>query len=995
MSSTYLHKTTMKQQIVAVICAALSLCAISACATPRIAIWDPVKGTSEARAPIDLPAIRSAAESLEKSGAAVSFLTAEDLVGGRLSSAGFDALFVIGNGFPRSAITVAKQFSNEGGVLVSLDAAVPFLIALEQGAEGFWKLSPDKPAFAWQTDEILKHIGLKYIYEPEKHSQGIRHSPTTLFKTLTDATLPDVNGRLESRWVIPLENAEYIPLIRSRRMDGIDVPGPLYIIKNTGRTSIICTSPIFTLNASSNLWKHSETTLSAIAKLAMDIRAGKWTPVPEEIVTLDVYAVPEAKTPLDRALLGSVDPEDAQALIRWGLFNGSCMELGALVKQGRSLTVPLDSEPIKFPKALEPQSSVTMEVPRQTAFSDEIPVFIRVRGAYGETGAGLEISVAGNLLWNEQFNYIDTRAPGNFSSSLSGVPAEFTRIVFVPSEFLNAGAITIANRGQATLTFDAVQLEHQPFPRTRCIGLGAGQSGQNNYPFEESRKWGGLRTSLRTQRIGKPGDPERFTQIDKLFNTVAGKTDSVQPILEGTPGWAAISTERLEDAIRAGRPTTVPPDPEKYAEIVEAVVKRYGDRISMYEIWNEADITQFYRGTAQEYTTLFNTIVPVIRRLDPAAKIMPSGMAGFRESFIDELIKSGVIDASDMIAFHPYAGKSAAWDIPYGLLEGALMSKGKNIEIFCNESGFPSNNQEWFTRPPDLSEQTQKRSIDVAMSRLLSTGLAKLSVFNAGGDNHGFGLFRADGSAKPAYEVFSDYAELNGSDSTRLDISMTHAEGKPLLGVYAAASRHVDGRATVVVNPSECEALQRHEVRNLELSANMQWTHFFCDAEYGHGDVTITPEPGKRGGFYKVISVNLTHLPWLDIVVSGEKAEWKLLIKTQDEKTITAIPKRESGSVSLDLSSILPAPLTDSEIEISFRIYKGPATISRVLFRPAETQAEITPLPIVLRVPMYTENIGKVTASSNGASMDISAKQHSGWVEVEIPLSGRTVLEFK
>ena len=72
-----------------------------------------------------------------------------------------------------------------------------------------------------------------------------------------------------------------------------------------------------------------------------------------------------------------------------------------------------------------------------------------------------------------------------------------------------------------------------------------------------------------------------------------------------------------------------------------------------------------------------------------------------------KLIKGGVVDASDMIAFHPYAGKSAAWDLPYGLVEGALMSKGRNIEIFCNESGFPANNQEWFTNPPELNEQTQ------------------------------------------------------------------------------------------------------------------------------------------------------------------------------------------------------------------------------------------------------------------------------------------------
>ncbi|MGI5867891.1 MAG: hypothetical protein ACOX9C_00400 [Kiritimatiellia bacterium] len=985
----------MKRQTVATACAALFLCAAATHAAPRIALWNPVKGTSESRASIDLPTIRAAAASLGKSGAAVSLLTAEELADDTVfSSARYDALFFIGVGFPRSTIPVAKRFSDEGGVLVSLEAGVPFLIALEQGKEGFWKLSPDKPTFAWQTYELLTHIGLKYIYEPERHSQGVRHSPTALLKAFADADLPNVNGRLDSRWVIPLENARYIPLIRSRRMDGIDVPGPLYIIKNADRTSIVCTSPVFTLGASPDFWKDSEATLAAIAKLATAIRAGKWTPAPDAIVALDIHAEPEARTPLDRASFGSVDPENAQALARWGLFNGSCMELGGIAKRGQSPTVPPSAATTQFPSALEPGASVGLELPATTAIGDA-PTFIRIRGAYTETGAGLKLAIGGDILWNELFRYIDTREPGNFSKSLSGVPSEFTRIVFVPADRLGGKTLALSNPGHATLTFDAVQLEHQREPRTRCIGLGAGLGEKNNYPVEESKRWGGLRMSLRTQRIGKPDDPDRFAKIDKLFNTVASKTDAVQPILEGTPDWAAISAERLDDAIKAGRPTTVPPDPAKYAEITEAVVKRYGDRISMYEIWNEADITQFYRGTAQEYVTLFHTVAPIIRRLDPAAKIMPAGMAGFREPFIDELVKGGVIDASDMIAFHPYAGKSPAWDLPYGLVEGALMSRGRNIEIFCNESGFPSNNQEWFSRPPDLNEETQRRSIDVAMSRLLSMGLAKLSVFNAGGDHHGFGLFRADGSAKPAYAVFSDYARLNGEGSTRLDVGMTHADGQPLLGVYAAASQHADGRATVVVNPSECEAVRPAEAFELPLSANAQWVHFFCGATFENGAVTITPEPGKAGGFYKTASVNPTRTPHLDVVVSGDDAEWELLLKTQDKTSMTAIPKRGAGTVSLDLPALLPPALPDNEVEISFRIHKGPATISKVMFRPAEGQDRDPVLPIVLRAPMAPGCKGRVTAICDGVSTPLPAKVNNGWIETALPLSRRTVVEFE
>lgn len=984
----------MKHKIYAATLAMVLLCTSSLYAVPRIALWNPVKGTTESRVTINLDQIQSVATSLQKSGVAVSLLTSEDIANRSVFSAEkFDALFFSGGGFPRSIIPSAKEFSDEGGVLVSLDAAVPFLIALEQDTDGLWKLSPPNPPYAWQTDELQKHIGLEYVYEPEKHSQGVRHAPTKLLKSLA-SDLPDFNGRLESRWVIPLDNAQYIPLIRSHRSDGLDVPGPLYVIRNGDKTSILCTSALLTLGTSPEFWKQSDATLAAIATLAMNIHSKQWTPTQDDIVALDLDAAPEAKMPLDRASFNSIEPEDAQALARWGRFDGSCMELGPTLKRGQSVSIPSPSGVPVFPQALESGASVLLELPSSVATA-KTPVFLRVRGAYIETGAGLKISLGDKVLWNEQFNYIDTQAPGNFSRNLSGVPAEFTRLVFLPPEMLKDKTITIANAGNANLTFDAVQIEHQYNPRTRCIGLGSGNAESKNYPSEEAKKWGGLRMSLRTQRIGKPDDPNRFAQLDKLFNAVASRTDAVQPILEGTPDWAAISPERLTDAVKAGRPTTVPPDPEKYAEIVEAVVERYRDRISIYEIWNEADITQFYRGTAQEYITLFKTIVPIIRRLDPTAKIMPCGMAGFRENFIDELIRSGVVDASDMIAFHPYAGKSSAWDLPYGLLEGALMSKGKNIEIFCNESGFPSNNQEWFSRPPDLNLETQKQSLDVAMSRLLAMGLAKLSVFHAGVENHGFGLYDAQGKAKPAYEVFSDYARLNGLGSTRLDISMAHAEGTPLFGVYAAASRHGDGRATVVVNPSECEALQPVEAFELPLTTSSPWVSFFADVRYTNGNAVVTPQVGKTAGFYKITAVNPKRTPLLDVAVSGDDTEWELLLKTQDKTSIVAIPKRGAGKVTLDLASLLPQTLSATDIEVSFRIYKGQTTISQVVFRPTDERNRICALPITLRVPMATGCKGTAIAISAGVSTALPSKVHAGWIETTLPLSSRTVVEFE
>ena len=647
---------------------------------------------------------------------------------------------------------------------------------------------------------MLSHIGLRYTYSPEMQAQGSRHSPSKLLSTYAPG-LPETYGRIADRWVIPAKGAQYYPLMRSLRPDGLEVPSPLYVIRNGSRTSIISTYHAFTLGTSPAFWSRSKETLAAVAHIAADIRSGKLTLSDAEMAELAVSSPPAMHNPLERTASGSVEPESATPISRWGRFDGSRFDLvPAITGDDTMAGVRVDT----LPQSIAPGTSASFTVPQAAAAADA-PVFLRIRGGYAQTGAGLKVAVGDTILWNETFIRIDTLAPENYSANLAFTPPEFTRIVFIPSDAISTNRLlTISNPGSAPVSFDAMQLEHQPHPRSRSIGLGAGQDGPNNYPASEAVRWGGLRTSLRSQWVGEPADTNRFARMDELIALVSSKNPRIHAILEGTPEWAAISPGRLTQAANANRPSTVPPDPEKHAEITEAIIRRYGDRISCYEIWNEADLSHFYRGGVAEYATLFNRITPIIRRLQPKAQIMPSGLAGFQPDFIDALISYGVLDASDMIALHPYAGKSPAWDVPYGIFEGYLYSRGQDIEIFCNESGFPSTNLEWFTPPPQLTYETQRRSLDIAIARLLANAPPKLSVFYSGGDfDHGYGLFTANGTPKLAYSVFSDYASLNGDDTARLDISFVRADGKPVTGIYTAASRHHDGTATIIINPAE------------------------------------------------------------------------------------------------------------------------------------------------------------------------------------------------
>ena len=965
-------------------------------AQPKALVWDPETKGATPRAEVSPESAVELCRALRSAGGFVQTITADAMCKrSRELAADADALFFAGVGFPLRTVEPIKAFLDAGGVLVSCEDRVPFLIGLANDSpDRLWRLSPEEPKFAWQTDEILSYIGLTYRYDPSRHSQGVLHQPTPLLSRFSPG-LKEIRGRLDSMWVVPVPGARYTPLFRSLRSDGKEVPGPLYLISYKGRNAIVCTSPLLLMGRAPETWPDAEKLRRGVLLLAAALRKDPGLVRTSDVAELDLSAPGEPRTPMDRISAGGVDPEGVPALVRWGRFDGSSMDLGAPLPSRENQVIAAGAGMESVPRRLDAGSSVTLGLPDGIRQEKGANCYFRLRGAYAQSDTGLKVSVGDTVLWNERLRYIDTRQAANFSRSLSGEACQFTRVVFVPRKTLEqAKSITLSNPGANALTLDAFQLEQRTSGRGRCIGLGAGQEDANNYPATESQRWGGLRTSLRTQHVGAPGTANRFAALDAKLRRLLAKKAPIQPILEGTPDWAAIGKDRLADAQKARRPTTVPPDPELYCEIVKEVVARYGSHFECYEIWNEADIEQFYRGTASEYVDLFHRLSKVIRQYDSSAKIMPSGMAGFNVNFIQELDRGGVLAASDRVAFHPYAGKSSAWDLPYGILEGELFSRGYNTEIFCNESGFPCNNQEWFSPPPDWDERQQAHAVDVAIARVLASGLSKLSVFHAGGDNHGFGMFRADGTARPVYEVFSDYLSLQGPGATRLDVSAVRADGRPLEGVYVAGSRHGDGHCAVVVNPAESPDLQVPTPIRLPISNAARWTSFFGDARYDRDGVWIDPQAGKTAGFYRHVQIDLAKNPMLETEVVGDGVQWELMLKRSGGRNVSVVPRRGEGSVRVDLRTLGRDFGGEEDVEVSFRISGESARLREVSFRPDGDGAKSQGVDIVLRVPVTAVSKDAVSAVSKGDPVACRVARSGDSVEVKFSLVARTVVSF-
>lgn len=276
--------------------------------------------------------------------------------------------------------------------------------------------------------------------------------------------------------------------------------------------------------------------------------------------------------------------------------------------------------------------------------------------------------------------------------------------------------------------------------------------------------------------------------VDRFINAGLGIVFN----LDRTPRWAA----RNPDNYRPGTDymdfkADFPADLDAWSEYVRRMVDRYKDRIHYWEIWNEPDIP-FLRPpegmtNAEAYYQLVSSASPIIRELDPTAKIMMSPAyylkkrndpTGYQPDFTERFIEMGGMRFVDIYAIHFYltAGQRT-FDDPDRYQEKldhireAMAAPGRTPEIWNSEWGIIN-----FTVPthPISLPSTNGMTADLASRELviwsvgqLAAGVEKLFWFDAL-DNFYYGFhvtrnlfdYREPKPTAVAYAVLSK--ELDG-----------------------------------------------------------------------------------------------------------------------------------------------------------------------------------------------------------------------------------------
>lgn len=184
-------------------------------------------------------------------------------------------------------------------------------------------------------------------------------------------------------------------------------------------------------------------------------------------------------------------------------------------------------------------------------------------------------------------------------------------------------------------------------PDAADAGAGVPVSGTlfGNHPIRGVPEFAGSvrlwDTSTSWNQIEKSPGQYSWGALDRQVAQAQAAGQEVLLVLGGTPAWAAVA--QAPGAEFAGPGSSMPmKDPAMFEDYVRAVVNRYGGRISAYQIWNEANISQFWRGTPQLMADLTARAYRIIKDAQPGATVVAAStgsrwVKGFTEFYPDYL----------------------------------------------------------------------------------------------------------------------------------------------------------------------------------------------------------------------------------------------------------------------------------------------------------------------------------------------------------------------
>ena len=209
-----------------------------------------------------------------------------------------------------------------------------------------------------------------------------------------------------------------------------------------------------------------------------------------------------------------------------------------------------------------------------------------------------------------------------------------------------------------------------------------------------------------------------WSGFDEVVALAARHGIQVLPFLYSTPPWISAKYNDPADQQRQGQ--------KAWVAFLRAAVERYGPGgefwderapgvqyvpavprplpIRNWQIWNEANFFYFaYPATPQRYAKLLQISSPAIKRVDPTAKVILTGLFGEPKvrgpkgmpaaQFLEALYRTpGIKSRFDGIALHPYAIDAESLEEFVEELYEVTVENRDRVPLYITEMGWGSQN---------------------------------------------------------------------------------------------------------------------------------------------------------------------------------------------------------------------------------------------------------------------------------------------------------------
>lgn len=243
-----------------------------------------------------------------------------------------------------------------------------------------------------------------------------------------------------------------------------------------------------------------------------------------------------------------------------------------------------------------------------------------------------------------------------------------------------------------------------------------------------------------------------FSKTDQVFAALAPSGVGVQALLAFSARWASTGDPAAADWHQWNNKA---PRMGPWLDYVDTVLKRYGDRVRYWEVWNEPDI-DFWLSPTTYYIKLFDATSAFIKNRDPRATVLNGGLAAVRRepnpNFVDEFLAGAAEADWGVFAYHDY-NTFADFLARRSMVGGWLRRLKQPRPVWINEGGF----------------HTLLGGGEKAQALMLVKKIASSPAFGIGayfwydmlddGENpneteHHFGLAYRDGQPKPAWSAY-------------------------------------------------------------------------------------------------------------------------------------------------------------------------------------------------------------------------------------------------